>query len=262
MFSNLSLGQYISAPSLIHEIDPRSKIIATFMLTLAVFQAEFPVQQTSLLILLISLILLSKVNIKIYLLALKPFVWIILITMLILAGFTPGSSLMEVFHLSFTVEGLRAAASLGIRFIILLGLARLLTVTTSPMAMSDALESLLKPLQRLGLPVHELVMIMNISLRFIPLFFEEAERIRKAQLGRGANFQQGSLKQRLGKLRSIIVPVFRNSLERADELATAMESRGYQGGRGRTRMNELIMHPRDYLYASVMAMISIAVMLY
>lgn len=262
MFSNLSLGQYIAAPSLIHGIDPRSKIIATLMLTLAVFQAGFPLQQAALFILLILLVLLSKINIKIYILALKPFLWIILITMLILAGFTPGSSLIEVLHLSFTVEGLRAAASLGIRFIILLGLARLLTVTTSPMAMNDALESLLKPLQRLGLPVHELVMIMNISLRFIPLFFEEAERIRKAQLCRGANFREGSLKQRLGRLRSIIVPVFRNSLERADELATAMESRGYRGGRGRTRMNELIMHPRDYLYASVTVIISIAVMLY
>lgn len=262
MFNNLSLGQYIAAPSLIHELDPRSKIIATLMLTLAVFQAEFPLQQAALFVLLILLICLSKVNVKIYLWAVKPFVWLLLITMLILAGFTPGSSLMEVFHLSFTVEGLRAAASLGVRFIILLGLARLLTVTTSPNAMSNALESLLKPLQRLGFPVHELVMIMNISLSFIPLFFEEAERIRKAQLGRGANFREGSLKQRLGRLRSVIVPVFRNSLERADELATAMESRGYQGGRGRTRMNELIMHPRDYLYTLAMVIISLTVMFY
>lgn len=262
MFNNLSLGQYIAATSLIHEFDPRGKIIAMLMLTLAVFQADFPLQQAALFILLILLIWLSRVNIKIYLWAVKPFIWLILISMLILAGFTPGTSLVEVSCLNFTVEGLRAAASLGARFIMLLGLARILTVTTSPAAMSDALESLLKPLQRLGFPVHELVMIMNISLRFIPLFFEEAERIRKAQLARGANFQQGSLKQRLGRLRSVIVPVFRNSLERADELATAMESRGYQGGRGRTRMNELVMHPRDYLYTSATVIISLAVMLY
>lgn len=262
MINNLSLGQYVAAPSLIHELDPRSKIIATLMLTVAVFQADFPLQQAILFVLLILLILLSKVSIKIYLWAVKPFVWIILVTMLILAGFTPGTSLMEIFHINITIEGLRAAVSLAICFVILLGLARLLTVTTSPMAMSDALESLLKPLQRLGFPVHELVMIMNISMRFIPLFFEEAERIHKAQLCRGASFREGSLKQRLGRLRSVIVPVFRNSLERADELAAAMESRGYQGGRGRTRMNELVMHPRDYLYTSIMMIISLAVMLY
>lgn len=262
MINNLSLGQYVAAPSLIHQLDPRSKIIATLMLTVAVFQAGFPLQQAVLFVLLILLILLSKVSIKIYLWAVKPFVWIILVTMVILAGFTPGSGLMEVFHINVTVEGLTAAASLAIRFVLLLGLARLLTVTTSPMAMSDALESLLKPLQRLGFPVHELVMIMNISMRFTPLFFEEAQRIHKAQLCRGASFREGSLKQRLGRLRSVIVPIFRNSLERADELATAMESRGYQGGRGRTRMNELVMHPRDYLYTSVMVIISLTVMLY
>lgn len=262
MLSNLSLGQYIPANSLIHEIDPRSKIIATLMLTLAVFQAVLPLQQAGLLLLLALLIWQSKVNLKIYLSALKPFVWIILMTMFILTCFTPGNNRMEIFYLNITTEGLEAAASLGIRFIILLGLARLLTVTTSPVAMGDALESLLKPLRRLGFPVHELAMIMNLSLRFIPLFFEEAERIRKAQLCRGANYQEGSLKQRLKRLRSIILPVFRNSLQRADELAVAMESRGYQGGRGRSQMNVLVLRGRDYCYAFIMVIVSLAIMLY
>lgn len=262
MFNNLSLGQYIPVVSLIHGIDPRAKLINTIMLTLAVFQAGFPLQQAALFIIMVLLMGLSKVGTKIYLLALKPFVWIILISMLILAIFTPGNAWGEFLFVSFTHEGLRTAASLGIRFIILLGLARLLTATTSPSEMTCALESLLQPLHRLHFPVHEMAMIMNISLGFIPLFFEEADRIRKAQLCRGANFEEGSLKQRYRKLRSIILPVFRNSLKRADELAIAMESRGYQGGRGRTRMNELLLNGYDYLYTLTMIMISMAVMLY
>lgn len=262
MFSNLSLGQYIPAVSLIHALDPRGKIIATFMLMLAVFQAGFSQQLAVLCVLITILILLSKVNIKIYFIALKPFAFIIIITMLILIWLTPGNIRFEFINIRITVEGLVAAASLGIRFTILLLLARLLTLTTSPMAMTDAVESLLKPLRVLGFPVHELAMIMNISLRFIPLFFEEADRIRKAQLCRGANYQEGSLKQRIKKLRSIVLPIFKISLQRADELATAMELRGYRGGKGRTQLNELHFHRRDFLFLAVLGIILLIIMFF
>ncbi|MDD2620261.1 MAG: energy-coupling factor transporter transmembrane component T [Syntrophomonadaceae bacterium] len=260
MFSNLSLGQYIPAVSLIHALDPRGKIIATFMLMLAVFQAGFSQQLAVLCVLIIILILLSRVNIKMYFKALKPFALIIVITMIILLWLTPGNIRFEFVNIRITVEGLVAAASLGIRFTILLLLARFLTLTTSPMAMTDAVERLLKPLRFLGFPVHELAMIMNISLRFIPLFFEEADRIRKAQLCRGANYQEGSLKQRIKKLRSIVLPIFKISLQRADELATAMELRGYQGGKGRTQLNVLRFHWRDFIFLGVLGIILLFIM--
>ncbi|MDD3879767.1 MAG: energy-coupling factor transporter transmembrane protein EcfT [Syntrophomonas sp.] len=248
MNTSLILGQYIPEKSIIHELDPRSKIIGTALLSLAVFWSVFPEEQILLLLLVIIIMLGSRITPRIHYQALKPFFLILALALLIQMLMTPGRGLFEFYFIKVSVEGLWASGSLGLRLLTLLFLANLLSLTTTPMAFTAALEKMLKPLGKLGFPVHELVMVMNISLRFIPLLLEEAERIRKAQLGRGADFRQGKLLGRIRRLGSVIIPVFRLSIYRAEIIATAMESRGYRGAEGRTRLNELRMKALDYVY--------------
>ncbi len=248
MNTSLILGQYIPEKSIIHELDPRSKIIGTALLSLAVFLSAFPEEQLIILVMVMIVILTSKISMRIHYLALKPFLFILALALLLQLIMTPGQNLIEFYFIKISVEGLQAAGSLGLRLLTLLILANLLSLTTTPMAFTAALERMLRPLGKLGFPVHELVMVMNISLRFIPLLLEEAERIRKAQLGRGADFRQGKMLGRIRRLGAVIIPVFRLSIYRAEMIATAMESRGYRGAEGRTRLNELRMKALDYVY--------------
>lgn len=248
MFRNISLGQYIPVDSFLHQLDPRSKVLATLFFILAIFAASFPLELALVYLIAFILLFLSRLHIIEFWPAFKPFLIIILITVIIQMLFIPGRYLLQFYFISISYEGLRVAVSFTLKFILLLFIIRLLTATTTPVAMMDGLEQMLKPLSKLGLAVHELVMIMTISLRFIPLFIEEAQRIRNAQLCRGADFRVGSLSYRLQLLFAWLLPLLRVSMQRAQDLSQAMEARAYQGGESRTRLHVLQLEIRDYLY--------------
>lgn len=250
MFQNINLGQYIPVQSILHELDPRTKIIATFILVMAVFIASLPLKLGILAVTSIILVMVSKVGISNYIEALKPFKWIIILTVILLLLLTPGEPLFNWNYIHISLAGIKAAAELIIKLVLVIIFARMLTLTTTPVAMTDGMERLMKPLSKMGFPSHELVMIITISLRFIPIFIEESQRIKRAQESRGANFASGYPWQRLPRLISILVPLMRISFQRADDLALAMESRCYQGAEGRGHLYELKITWMDYLYIS------------
>ena len=253
MFRNISLGQYIPTSSLLHQLDPRSKVLGALFFILAIFVAPFPLGLVFLYLVTAILLFVSHLRIMDFWPAFKPFLIIILITVIFQLIFIPGKYLFKFYIISISYEGIQVAVSFTLRFILLLFIVQLLTATTTPVAMMDGLEQMLNPLRKLGLAVHELIMIMTISLRFIPIFIEEAERIRKAQLCRGADFRVGSLSQRLKNLFAWLLPLLRVSIKRAEDLSQAMEARAYQGGEGRTRLNVLQLGFNDYLYLLIMA---------
>lgn len=253
MFRNISLGQYIPISSPLHQLDPRSKVLGTLFFILAIFAAPFPLGVIFLYLAAAILLFLSCLHIIDFWPAFKPFVIIILITVIFQLIFIPGKNLWDFYIISISYEGLQIAVSFTLRFILLLFGVQLLTATTPPVAMMDGLEQMLNPFRKLGLAVHELIMIMTISLRFIPMFIEEAERIRKAQLCRGADFRVGNISRRLKNLFAWLLPLLRVSIKRAEDLSQAMEARAYQGGEGRTRLNVLQLEVNDYLYLLTMA---------
>jgi len=255
MYRNISLGQYIPVASLLHQLDPRSKVLAALLFILAVFTASFPLELVLVYFAAFFLFLLSRLHINEFQSAFKPFLIIILITVIIQLLFIPGRYLFQFYFISISYEGIWVAVSFTLRFVLLLFIIRLLTATTTPVAMMDGLEQMLKPLRKLGLAVHELVMIMTISLRFIPLLIEEAQRIRNAQLCRGADFQVGSLYRRLQLLFAWLLPILRISMQRAEDLSQAMEARAYQGGENRTHLYVLQMGTNDYLCFLSMAIL-------
>ena len=262
MFRNISLGQYIPVDSFLHQLDPRSKVLATLIFILAIFNAAFSLELVLVYLIALLLLFLSRLPIIEFWPAFKPFLLIILITVFFQLLFIPGQNLFQFYFISISYEGLRIAVSFTLRFILLLFIVRLLTATTTPVAMMDGLEQILNPLRKLGLAVHELVMIMTISLRFIPLFIEEAQRIRNAQLCRGADFQAGSLSHRLQLLFAWLLPLLRVSIQRAEDLSQAMDARAYQGGEGRTRLNILQLGANDYLYFLFMVILLGVIWLY
>lgn len=247
MLTDITIGQYFPGDSLIHRLDPRTKIILTgcLIMVLFIFDTTIPYGITSGVILL--LLAASRLSWKMLLKSLKPLWWILLFTFLIHICSTPGETFFKAWVFSFTWEGLRQGFFICSRLMLLILLSSLLTFTTSPLALTDAMESLLSPFRKFGLPAHELAMMMTIALRFIPTLIEETDKIMKAQRSRGADFSSGSLLHRMKALIPILVPLFIGAFRRADELAMAMEARCYRGGIGRTRMKELKTSRVDYV---------------
>ena len=261
MFANISLGQYIPVQSLLHNLDPRTKIITTIILVLAVVMSVSPLELTIMVITTAILIKLSRVNTSNYLEALKPFRLIIIITAVLLIVLTREEVLLEYYFLRISLTGIKMAIQLIIKLILIILLTRILTLTTTPVTITDGLEHLMSPLKKIRFPVHELVMIITISLRFIPLFIEESQRIKRAQISRGADYSSGTIRQKVSKLLSILIPLMRISFRRADDLALAMESRCYQGAEGRGHLYELSMVPLDYLYILIISGIALVIII-
>jgi len=238
--NNITLGQFFPGDSPVHRLDPRTKILLMLLYIVVVFL----VQKTALFLLpfayVVLVVALSGVPPLYVLRSLKP-LRVLLIFMFIMNLFlTSGTEVLWSWSfLRITREALRQAVYISIRLVLLVGGTSLMTLTTSPIALTDGLERLLKPFSKLGFPSHELAMMMTIALRFIPTLMEEADKIRKAQLARGADFESGNLIRRAKSLIPILVPLFVSAFRRADELAMAMESRCYHGGEGRTRMHVL-----------------------
>ncbi len=256
MISDITLGQFFPGRSPIHRLDPRTKILLTVLFIVAVFFANNPVTFGMLLLSVIALMLISRISPKIVLKGIKPIIFIIIFTALINIFMTGGEGepLFEFWIIKVYTHGIIRAVFMALRVIILImGTSLLLTYTTSPIALTDGLESLLSPLKVIGVPVHTFAMMMSIALRFIPTLVEETEKIMNAQKSRGANFESGSLISRAKALIPLLIPLFVSSFKRADELATAMECRCYRGDKNRVKLNKLSYHAGDYIFFLIFA---------
>ena len=237
---DITLGQYFPGNSVVHRLDPRTKLIAVVLYIVALFLCRFFVTYAVMFAALCLCIKLSKVPVKSIVGGLKPVLLIVIITALLNLFYTPGEHvLLKVWVLTVTLEGVYAAFFMVVRIMMLIAGTFLLTYTTSPILLTDGLEALLNPLKKIKVPVHELAMMMSIALRFIPTLIEETDKIMCAQRARGADFETGNLIQRAKALIPLLVPLFISAFRRADELAVAMECRCYRGGEGRTRLRQL-----------------------
>ena len=246
MLKDITIGQFFPGNTVIHKLDPRIKLIVTFLYIIALFMAEGLVAYCLAALWLALVTTISKVHIRLMLKGLKPLLFIIVFTAVLNVFYTPGRVLFQFYFLHITYEGIVLAVFMVARIILLITGTSLLTYTTSPIMLTDGIETLLNPLKKIKVPVHELSMMMTIALRFIPTLIEETEKIMNAQKARGADFESGNLMQRAKSLVPILIPLFVSAFRRADELAVAMECRLYRGGEGRTRLKELKFHGIDY----------------
>ena len=246
MLKDITLGQYYPADSVVHRIDPRIKIISLIFIIIAVFISKTPIAFGIGVVFNLALVFASKIRLRTVFKAIKPVLILIIFTAIINIFLTKGEPLFKYKFIVITKEGIYSALLMAIRIILLVSYTSLLTFTTSPIRLTDGIESLLKPFSKIGLPAHELAMMMTIALRFIPTLLEETDRIMKAQTARGADFSSGNLIERAKNMLPLLVPLFVSAFRRAEELAIAMESRCYRGGEGRTRMHELSYKSIDY----------------
>lgn len=251
MIQNITLGQYFPGNSFLHRLDPRMKLLLTLALIIIVFFVKGIAGYVLLYGLIIGCAALSHISPKFLIKGMKPILFIIVLTFLLNALFSSGSTVWWSFgFFSITKEGVLNAVFMALRLVFLMVCTQLMTLTTSPIALTEGLEVLLKPLQKIGFPAHELAMMMSIALRFIPTLMEETDKIMKAQAARGADFESGNLLKRARAMVPLLVPLFVSAFRRADELALAMEARCYHGGANRTRMKQLHMTKLD-LYATL-----------
>ncbi len=262
MLKDITLGQYFPIDSPIHKIDPRIKIISAIIFIVAIFLCKSLLSFGIALCFNLIVIYLSKINIKVVLGSLKPVLFIIVFTSLINLFFTGGEAyIIEWKFIRITYEGLVSALTMAFRIALLVSYTSMLTFTTSPIMLTDGIESLLKPFTKIGLPAHELAMMMTIALRFIPTLLEETDKIIMAQKSRGADFESGNIVKRAKSLIPILVPLFINSFRRADELATAMECRCYRGGENRTRLKELRLKRQDIVSFGIVILAAVIIIL-
>ena len=262
MLKDITLGQYFPGNSPVHRLDPRTKLIFLVVYIVALFTAVSWLSYAVVLAFLASAIAISKIPLKSLVRGMKPLVLILVFTGVLNIFFTPGETkLVSFWVITITLEGLIRAFYMMLRILMLITGTFLLTYTTSPISLTDGLESLLGPLKVLRMPVHELAMMMCIALRFIPTLIEETDKIMSAQKARGADFESGNLMTRVKALVPILVPLFISAFRRADELATAMECRCYQGGDGRTKMKLLRYKRLDYKAFTVSVVLLAAVVL-
>ena len=239
MLKDITLGQFFPGDTLAHKLDPRTKLLVTVLYVVALFTAKSYIAYGVLILTLIVAVRISRVGAKALFKGLKPVLFIIAFTALLNLFYTPGTELCHFWIFRITIEGVRAAITMMLRITLLIMGTFLLTYTTSPIRLTDGLESLLGPLKKIKVPVHELAMMMSIALRFIPILLEETDKIMSAQKARGADFDTGNLLQKAKALVPLLVPLFISAFRRADELAIAMECRCYHGGEGRTRLRQL-----------------------
>lgn len=251
MISDITLGQYFPGKSVIHRLDPRTKILLTVLYIVAVFLANTPIVFLLLAVSVFLTILISKISLRVILRGIRPIIYVLIITALINVLMTKGNSepLVSFWVIKIYKEGIVRAVFMALRVILLIvGTSVLLTYTTSPISLTDGIEKLLAPLKKIGIPVHVFAMMMTIALRFIPTLVEETEKIMNAQKSRGADFSTGSLIKRAKALVPILIPLFVSAFKRADELAVAMECRCYRGDKNRTKLVKLTYKGIDFLW--------------
>ena len=255
MLTDITIGQFFPGTSVLHRMDPRTKLLLLIVLMAAIFIFDTPGGYAVLTGLAVLLAMASGVPMRMYFRSLRPLWWILAFTFLIHLCATPGEVFFHIWIFDMTKEGLARGFFLCLRLVLLILFSSLLTFTTSPLSLTDGMERLLRPLKAIGVPAHELAMMMTIALRFVPTLIEETDTIMKAQQSRGADFSTGNALKRVRHLIPILVPLFISSFRRADELAVAMEARCYRGGEGRTRMKELHVGSVDYTAAGIAALL-------
>lgn len=259
MLKDITLGQYYPTKSVLHKMDPRVKIMYTFVFMIGLFMLNSFFQYGLVVVFIGVIIKLSNIPAKHVLKGIKPLWPLLLITFLINSLLTQGEPIFQMWVFKLTKEGLIQGSFMIIRLVLLIGGTSLLTLTTAPIELTDGIEKLLKPFEKIKLPAHEIAMMMTIALRFIPTLLEETDKIMKAQMARGADFESKNIIQRAKSLVPLLVPLFVSAFRRADELAMAMEARCYRGGVGRTRMNELELENKDYKAFAIGTIIMIAI---
>lgn len=245
MIRDITLGQYYPAKSILHELDPRVKLAATMIFVISLFVARSPVGYGLATIFLILVIRMSKVPFRFMTKGLKSIIMLLMITVAFNLFLVDGSTLWRLGFLRITDKGVQTAVMVGIRLIYLILGSSVMTLTTTPNDLTDGLEKALGPLKKLHIPVHDMAMIMSIALRFIPILLEETDKIMKAQMARGADFESGNLIQKAKAMVPLLAPLFLSAFRRAMDLALAMEARCYRGGEGRTKMKPLKYESRD-----------------
>ena len=262
MLKDITLGQYFPGNSIIHRLDPRTKLIMLVVYIVALFMASGWLSYGLMFAFLAFVIKVSAIPVKSIVKGMKPLVMILIFTGVLNLFFTQeGEVLVDFWIITITSGGLSRAVMMVARILMLITCTFLLTYTTSPIALTDGLEVLMNPLKKIKVPVHELSMMMCIALRFIPTLIEETDKIMCAQKARGADFENGTLIERAKALIPILVPLFISAFRRADELATAMECRCYQGGEGRTKMKLLRYHREDFVSFGIGALMVASVVI-
>ncbi len=260
LLSNFAFGQYVPVDSAVHRLDPRTKLLTTLLVVVVLFVVHTLAGLVVLTAFLAAVTAAGRISPRYVLRGLRPVFWLlgIAVALQIFFGEAGGHPVFHRGPITITRENLMLGVFYGYRLLLLMIATTLMTFTTSPMELTDGLERLLRPFRRIGVPAHELALMMTIALRFIPTLLEETEKIMKAQMARGAEFSQGSLVRRARALVPLLVPLFVGAFRRADALALAMEARCYRGGEHRTRMRELRMRPRDYVAAVVVLLAAAA----
>lgn len=247
MLKDITLGQYYQTDSILHRLDPRVKLVTTLIYIIGLFVCNSLLGYAVSALFLIVMIILSNVPFKYMIRGMRSIMALLLITVIFNIFLTKGTVLWSLGPLTITKEGCTFAAMMAVRLCFILIGSSLMTLTTTPTALTDAMENLLRPLNRIHVPVHEISMMMSIALRFIPILMEEADKIMKAQMARGANFDSNKLIEKVKSLIPLLVPLFVSAFRRANDLAMAMEARCYRGGDGRTRMKPLKYRSSDYV---------------
>ena len=262
MLRDITIGQYYQTDSVIHRLDPRVKLIATILFIISLFCVDNVWGYLLAALFLAGCIKLSNVPFKFMVRGMRAIMFLLLLTVAFNLFLTPGEVLVSVWILEITKEGLSNAVWMTIRLIYLILGTSIMTLTTTPNQLTDGLEKSLRPLNKIGIPVHAIAMMMSIALRFIPILIEETDKIMKAQMARGADFENGNMLKRVKNMIPLLVPLFVSAFRRADDLAMAMEARCYNGGSGRTKMKPLQYVKRDYLaYAVVLVYFVVVVLL-
>ena len=253
MFDTITLGQYYQTDSLLHRLDPRVKLVGTFVYLISLFVVDSFVGYIAAALFLAAMIMLSNVPFRYIVRGMKTIVFNLFLT--------PGEVIWHAGIFKITREGLTFAIKMAVRLSLLILGSSIMTLTTTPTQLTDALESLLRPLKKIHVPVHEIAMMMSIALRFIPILMEETDKIMKAQIARGADFESKNIVKKIKSMVPLLVPLFISAFRRANDLAMAMEARCYRGGEGRTKMKPLVYHGRDRIaYMVLLAFFAICIL--
>lgn len=247
MLRDITIGQYYDVESVVHKLDPRTKIIATVVYIISLFCVKNILGFLLAGIGLLAAVKLARIPLRFILRGLKTVMVLLLFTVVLNIFLVEGTAIVKWGFISITREGIYTAVFMAARLVLLIIGCSMMTLTTTPIQLTDGIERLLRPLKKIKVPVHDIAMMMSIALRFIPILMEETDKIMKAQTARGADFESGGLVQKAKSLIPVLVPLFISAFRRADDLATAMEARCYHGDEGRTRMKELKYHARDHI---------------
>ena len=252
MLRDITLGQYYQTESVIHKLDPRVKLVGTICYIISLFLVNNVWGYVAAALFLAAMIKLSNVPFKFMVKGMRAIIFLLLITVVFNMFLTPGEVLVSFWKLTITKEGLKLAIMMAIRLSFLIIGSSVMTLTTTPNNLTDGMENLMKPLRKIKVPVHEIAMMMSIALRFIPILLEETDKIMKAQIARGADFESGNIMKKAKALVPLLVPLFISAFRRANDLAMAMEARCYRGGDGRTKMKPLVYKKADRIGYAVL----------